>query len=155
MKTPKDEACRIPRPLKVDGRPRANDAVDGNVLSRLRLTAEELDALKRRGTVHVEQRGTRNIGKLRFRCRGRQVVRYIGGAEATRQVQQELAQWQAAYRKTRELQYLTDIARAALRTAKKTLTPYVEQAGYRYHGLAFRRRRDASTNVIEPASPGD
>lgn len=125
----------------------ASDVLEGSLLRRLRLTAEDLAVLRRQGAVQIEQRSRRNIGKLRFRRGGKQIVRYIGGAEAARQVQDELSQWQAAHRKSRELLHLAKAARAALRESKQALAPCLEPIGYRFHGLAIRRRREPPGTV--------
>jgi len=124
------------------------EASDIGLLGQLRLTAEDLAALRRQGAVQVERRGKKSIGKLRFRRGGKQVVRYIGGATAARQVQEELTKWQAAHRKSRELLRLAATARTALRGSKKALAPHLEQIGYRFHGLAIRRRREPPANGI-------
>jgi hypothetical protein len=129
----------------------ASEALQGSLLCRLRLTAEDLAALKRQGAVQVEQRGGKSIGKLRFRRGGKQVVRYIGGAEVARQVQEELIKWQAGCRKSRALLHLTKAARAALRESKVILAPHLAQIGYQFHGLAIRRRRKPPGNAAHPA----
>ncbi len=129
------------RPVAVD-HPLASDDLAARLLQRLRLTAEDLAVLRRQGAVQIEQRGRRFIGKLRFRRGSKQVVRYLGGAEAARRVQEELTKWQAQHRKSRELKRLAKVARAALRGAKKTLVLHLQQTDFRFHGLAIRRRSE-------------
>lgn len=114
-------------------------------LAQLRLTAKDLAALKRQGTVLIERRGTKCVAKLRFRSGGRQVVRYLGGAEAAREVRVELATIQAAHRQARELARITRSARKAIRAWKTTLAPYLEKHGYSFYGFQIRRQRKPRT----------
>jgi hypothetical protein len=148
MTTPIDNAINVSAQPVVVGHMATGEASDIGLLGQLRLTAEDLAALRRQGAVQVERRGKKSIGKLRFRRGGKQVVRYIGGATAARQVQEELTKWQAAHRKSRELLRLAATARTALRGSKKALAPHLEQIGYRFHGLAIRRRREPPANGI-------
>ena len=111
-------------------------------LEQLRLTAQDLAALKRQGTVLIEQRGAKHVGKLRFRSGGRQVVRYLGDVETTRKACAELAALQAAHRHAQELTRITRSARKAIRAWKKTLAPFLERNGYSFYGLQIRRQRN-------------
>lgn len=140
-------------PRVVVGSSPAQGPQEESLLRGLRLTADDLETLRRRGSVHLERRGKQIIGKLRFRRQGRQYVRYLGGEDTARRFQEELTRWQAASRKARQLVGLAKAARAALRASKQTLAPYLEPNGYRFHGLAMRRRRDASQKAADALRP--
>ena len=120
-----------------------SDSGRESVLRALRLSDADLAVLKRQGSVHRERRGQQTIRKLRFRRDGQQVVRYLGSAEATRQVKKALMEWQTPHRQSRALLRLARNAREALRSAKQTLAPHLERNGYHFHGLAIRQRRAA------------
>src|SRR4051794_27443167 len=81
------------------------------VLSRLRLTAEDLNELARQGFVSVERCGDRSVCKLRFRRKGRQVVRSIGDAAVAGAVRTDLARLQSRRNMCRELAALERAAR--------------------------------------------
>jgi len=132
MKRPVPDAIDILDEPVAAGRMVESAALRGSRLEQLRLTDEDLAALKRQGTVQIEHRDNRSIAKVRFRRGGKQMVRYIGGAEAGRQVG------------------LAKITRAALRGSKKVLAPYLEQIGYRYHGWAIRRWREPPPHSARP-----
>jgi hypothetical protein len=150
MKRPVPDAIDILDEPVAAGRMVESAALRGSRLEQLRLTDEDLAALKRQGTVQIEHRDNRSIAKVRFRRGGKQMVRYIGGAEAGRQVEEELRRWQAVHRKCRAMLGLAKITRAALRGSKKVLAPYLEQIGYRYHGWAIRRWREPPPHSARP-----
>jgi len=102
-------------PSAAEATTQTGDATPTPLLDRLRLPPADLEALRHQGTVHIEHRGGKPIGKLRFHRGGKQVVRYLGGTEAARQVQEELLRSQALYRKSRQLRRLLAEARAVLK----------------------------------------
>lgn len=131
----------------------ARDAIPAELLA-LDLIPVQLQALRRQGSVHREQRGKRaTIYKLRFRYQGRQHVKYLGTDEAAAlRMQAALRQWQAAKQRRRAQRQLLKRASQMLRTSKQTLTPLLEAEGYHYHGQAIRRRRKSvSRKVVSPA----
>jgi hypothetical protein len=112
-------------------------------LQDLNLSPEQRESLSRQGFVASEFRGSRGpFFKLRFRCGGRQIVRYLGTDPATaNRVQQEVRALQHEHRLTNELARLTRQARRLLRETKIALQPYVFEAGYRFHGFEIRKPR--------------
>lgn len=114
-------------------------------LAALRLTADDLQKLAGQGCVCAEKRGERTYYKLRFRRCGKQVVRYIGGAERATIVKQELAMLQAESKIMRELKARMKIANKALRVAKRMMEPVLQAHGFVFHGLAIRRPRNGMT----------
>ena len=114
------------------------------LLDRLRLTAADLAAIRRQGSISREQRRGKVVFKLRFRMPpdGKQCVRYLGGdpvvAEAMRQLLDHI---QKIRRLDRELGQLNRQIRRKLRSGKEEITPQLEQAGYHFHGSAIRRKR--------------
>lgn len=129
-------------------------------LDGLRLTAEDLEALRRAGSVQGEYRGKRCVYKLRFRRAEKQVVRYIGSEEKAMQVREELWRLHALDRKTRHLVRITKIALKVLRESKRALEPHLKNCGYRYHGLAIRKSckrpiRGPESAIARGANPGN
>jgi hypothetical protein len=123
-------------------------------LTRLRLTAKELKSLSRQGFVCSESRGGRIYYKLRFRCAGRQKVRYIGAhAQTARQIQEELETLQRQRRLALELSRLTRLANRTRREAKARLQPLLRAAGYTFHGHEIRRTRKSVASTVE--DPGE
>jgi hypothetical protein len=116
-------------------------------LARLRLTAEDMEALSRQGFVSREaRRRGRGCGrhryKLRFRVAGVQKVRCIGAdRDAAAQVRRELAELQKPRRADQMLARQMRAARRALREAKEASAPLLEERGYKYHGHTIRRTR--------------
>ena len=112
-------------------------------LARLALSDEQRQALRQGGFVALERRGSgKLVVKLRFRCGGRQHVRYLGAAaEVAERARRELDRFQAARRWARELQKQVRAARLALRAAKTRSAPLLQQLGLAYHGFEVRRRR--------------
>lgn len=119
----------------------AGHPMENGCLWRLRLTIDDLEALKTQGGVRTECRGRRHRYALRFRREGKQAVRYIRGADEAAQVRDELAKLQARHRATRQLSRVTEAARRALRESKASLAPYLVPHGYVFHGLAIRKVR--------------
>ena len=109
------------------------------------MTPQQWDALRLQGTVAAERRARgRPVYKLRFRIRGRQIVRYLGTDPAlAEEVRQELAQLQRPRRVERQLRRLRQEAATALRQAKAASEPLLNARGLRYHGYALRRPRGA------------
>ncbi len=102
---------------------------------------EELAALCRQGFVSEERRGKRLYYKLRFRCNGKQRVRYLGrDAARAAEVREELWKLQEPRRTELELARLDRTARRMLREAKATLAPLLAEEGFTFHGNAVRRR---------------
>jgi hypothetical protein len=112
-------------------------------LAALGLTEEDLRVLSRQGFVSCENRpGKPPLFKLRFRREGQQVVRCIGfDARRAEELREELAAIQGPRKGERRLSALTRQARRMLRTAKSETEPALNEAGFRFHGLAIRRQR--------------
>lgn len=117
----------------------------------MELTAEQLAALARQGSVVAERRGpTRRVFKLVFRYGGRQVVRYLTtDPVVAEQARRALETLQHARRAERAMQRAVRTARRALRDSKTASAPLLAQMGLSYHGYALRRRRPV--NVAAPA----
>lgn len=98
--------------------------------------------LRQQGFVNSEKRGERAYYKLRFRCEGKQVVRYIGGADLAKKVESELAHLQQETKLIRILRSKTKIANRAIRAAKQQLEPILKANGLAFHGLAIRKPRE-------------
>jgi hypothetical protein len=111
------------------------------ILPQLRLAPEHFEALRRQGFVARERgRAGRDRYKLRFRCGGRQIVRYLGSDPAVAErLHSELARCQAAHRQLRQLRRLCRQAQRLLRETQSLLSPGLEQRGYRFHGRQIRR----------------
>ncbi len=143
----------------LEGRERRREAagasVTGPELGRLRLGAEELAALARQGFVCGEGRGPGLARyKLRFRCAGRQRVKYLGSDPARAgRVRQELGALQALSRLDRRLARGTRAANRALRAVKGRLGPLL-LPGYAFRGLAVRRKRRPKIDGRDGSSPG-
>ena len=111
-------------------------------LADLGLDDEDLDALARQGFVAVERRREQTYFKLRYRCDGRQRVRYVGGRDRAQAVQAALEALQSDVRLRRRLVALCQVATRSLRDAKDTLEPLLEARGLHFHGRAIRKRRE-------------
>lgn len=113
-------------------------------LAALGLVADELEALRRQGSVVREVRGRTIVYKLRFRLRGRQRTKYLGtdGERAARiaRILQDLQRLRCIRRRLKEA--VRESANG-LRIAKRRLEPILESAGIRFHGFLPRRRRNA------------
>jgi hypothetical protein len=114
-------------------------------LERLGLTAAEIAAVARQGFVSAERRKrSMTVYKLRYRFAGRQRACYLGtDAAFAALIKTALARHPRAHRLNAELRALAREARRRLREAKQKLVPGIEQAGFRFHGYAVRRRRSA------------
>lgn len=114
-----------------------------SIWNTLRLTVEELVALRRQGFVSRERRRGQSYFKLRFRLpSGQQCVRYLGSDPIiAAQVEQELARLQSARRVERTLVKLTQHVGEKLRSGKERLAPHLDQAGFHFHGLSIRRKQ--------------
>jgi len=110
-------------------------------LRRLRLTANEMDALASQGFVRGELQRGKSIFKLRFRCDGKQRVRYLGGLTQAQAIEAELAILQRDLRLRRRLSALRQSAWQRLRDGKLKLTPPLEARNFYYHGFQIRKRR--------------
>ena len=108
------------------------------LLSRLRLSDEELIALSHQGSIRSEMRGTKKISRLRFRVHGRQHVRYVIPRDAAT-VEAELESLQKTVRVRRSLNRVARVAREMLCQRKRSLTPLLEERGYRFHGHQIRK----------------
>ena len=85
-------------------------------LARLALSDEHRQALRQGGFVALERRGAgKQVVKLRFRCGGRQHVRYLGAsAEAGEQARRELERLQGDLHLARDVRRQVRAARKAL-----------------------------------------
>lgn len=117
------------------------------ILARLEIGLTDSEALARQGFVAAEYRsgtgGRRGpYYKLRWRCGGRQRVRYLGrDAEFAEKVRDVLHHHQRRVRTRARLRKLARRARARLRQAKSRLAPLLAERGLYFHGYAIRRRR--------------
>ena len=127
------------------------------VLAALALSNEQLTALARQGFVAAEYRGKRGpFFKLRFRCKGRQMVRYLGkDVEAAERVRNAVVQLQAEHQVARQLRRLTNQARAVLRAAKLDLREGVRAAGFDFHGLEIRKKLQYGPSDFDCSASGD
>ena len=121
----------------------------------LRLTEEELVALRQQGFVSVEQRGESQYFKLRFRLGGVQRVRYLGStSETAERIRAELTSLQQERRRDRVIARLTRDAIKLLRSTKRELEPLLRVWGILFHGFSPRRIRArvvADTEVRDDA----
>jgi hypothetical protein len=108
------------------------------LLSRLRLSDEELTTLRQRGSVRSQTRGKRKVFRLRFRVLGRQHVRYVSRQDAAA-LEAELKTLQKKVRVRRSLNRVASVAREMLRQRKRALTPLLEERSYHFHGHQVRR----------------
>lgn len=111
------------------------------------MTAADFEELANQGFVSKERRGSRTYFKLRFRCAGRQAVRYIGNADRAETVKAELELLQAESKLNRELKAKVKIANEMLREAKRLMEPVLTENGFVFHGLAIRRPRQRQHNT--------
>ena len=117
---------------------------DRGALQTIGFQAEEIAALKRKGTITQERRGRDTIiFKLRYRMEGRQRVKYLGSdRRVVEQIRAELHDLQAAHRRHRRLRRLETQARTLLQDTKLRLEAPLKQAGLKFHGRAIRRPRN-------------
>jgi len=129
-------------PLDFDTHPASRSLV---ILDQLGLTPEECDSLRRQGFVAAERRGPACVVfKLRFRMRGRQVVRYLGtDPEWADTVRRALSAWQSPQHAQRLLRRTERDSRRLLRSVKPRLIQAVEAAGLKFHGRQIRRPRQS------------
>ena len=113
-------------------------------LNRLRLKEHDLKELSRQGSLAMDRRGQRAYAKLRFRRDGRQIVRYVGGAERAQAVAAELAVLQHDHRLQHHLDELGCAAVHALRVAKQKARATL--SGRR---LPFPRRRNSQMSAAD------
>jgi hypothetical protein len=128
-------------PLATHHQANTHRLADYPALASLRLDVKDLAELARQGFVSTEWRGKRTRYKLRFRRRGRQVVRFVGGPQEVALIEQELAKLQSRHRLQLELKTLDRLARQELRDSKSRLMPLIEREGFKFHGRAIRRPR--------------
>ena len=114
--------------------------------------AGDLGDLADQGFVCEERRGDRTYYKLRFRRSGKQVVRYIGGADRASIVKQELSILQAESKIMRELTAKVRIVNKMIREAKQTMEPVLKANGFVFHGLAIRRPRRQQNSTTTNSS---
>jgi hypothetical protein len=112
------------------------------LLSRLRLSDEELAALSHQGTIRGEMRGTKKIFRLRFRVHGRQHVRYVS-PQVVAALEAEIESLQKAVRVRRNLNRVARVARKMLRQRKRSLTLFLDERRYHFHGHQVRRYRNS------------
>lgn len=127
-----------------------NSTTNTPVLSSLRLSAVDIEALAQQGFVAGEMRNGRLHYKLRFRVRCKQHVRYLGTSpELASEVATELHQLQATRRTLRKLGRDAREVRSALRAAKQSLAPVLHPLGLHFHGLRLRKQRSSgNTNSL-------
>jgi hypothetical protein len=113
------------------------------LLAELELDSADVAALRRQGFVSREVRGGgRIVYKLRFRLDRRQRVKCLGAdEELARRVEETLSRLQRPRRKTLVIGRLTREAARLLRDGKRRIEPWLDAAGYRFHGQAIRRPR--------------
>lgn len=110
-------------------------------LARFQFDAPAYAALARQGFVATEHRGQGTYYKLRFRCGGRQIVRYLHGADEAAAVRAALQTLQQGRRRERTLRQIASAGRQLLRDAKRQLEPLVAARGWKFHGRCVRRPR--------------
>ena len=108
----------------------------------LGLSAEDIGALKRQGSVAKENRGDRTVYKLRWRVAAKQRTKYLGTDLAgVNCIQEQLRQHQSICRIKKQLRDLGREGRAVLRETKLRLQPLLEEIGLAFHGWEIRRPR--------------
>ena len=114
-----------------------------SVLDQVGLEPNEWVALRRQGYVSREGRGPdRAVFKLRFRCDGRQRVKYLGTNPVRAQrAAVELSRLQAARHVERLHKRVRREVSELLRDGKRRLEPMLEGTEFRFHGRAIRRHR--------------
>ena len=111
-------------------------------LEKLRLSPEEMQALRRQGFVATETRANVVFFKLRFRLNGRQRTRYLGTDPTRGQaIATELLKVQRQKRIHRQIARLDVAAGRTIREWKTRLVPLLEKEGLYFHGLAVRGKR--------------
>ena len=134
------QRCSQPRTAIIESQD--NRIAEFPALAALRLTAGDLEALAVQGFVGEERRGNRTYYKLRFRRAGKQVVRYVGGADRAAIVKEELAHAPGRNKGHATTQSQeSKIANKMIREAKQTMEPVLKANGFVFHGLAIRRPR--------------
>jgi hypothetical protein len=116
-------------------------------LAKLRLVDGDLDELADQGFLAQERRRDCAYYKLRFRRGGRQIVRYVGGANEAAVITEELKKLRAGCRLRRELRALDCSARQMLRDSKSQLEPLLVERGFRFHGRAIRQPRASRPQI--------
>lgn len=111
------------------------------VLASLRLNDTDLAELSHQGFISREKRGGRIYYKLRFRCHGKQVVRYIGHTQRAAAVEGELLDLQSETIARRKLNAVVKVGNRMLRDSKTQLEPILASHGFAFHGLSIRRVR--------------
>lgn len=120
-------------------------------LAALGLKTEEIAALRQQGFVACEARAGRVIYKLRFRLRGRQRVRYLGTDPARADGVERLIQAiQSGRRFKKQLRELDHEVTEKLKNLKQRLSPFLDRAGLKFHGLAIRLPRARSPETTKP-----
>jgi hypothetical protein len=109
-------------------------------LSALWLTTQELQQLSRQGGIRQERRGEKTIWKLRYRCDGRQHVKYIP-IQQLDVVRAELSALQSLTRLRRALKQCTQRAKLYLKKTKAEVEALTENSDYYFHGFEIRRSR--------------
>ena len=123
--------------------PTASDTESRSVLAGLRLTATQLDALRKQGFIRREQRGTKIKYRLTFRHDGKRHSRCIPPQDVAT-LESELAALKRGARARRELVQLAKLARQKLRERRHRIGPELEARGFYLHGQTLRRRRVAA-----------
>jgi len=124
----------------------ATSAAEGDSLARLRLAADEQQALAQQGFVSAEYReqNGRRYGpyfKLRWRQDGRQRVRYLGrDLSRAEQVSAALANLQRSLQLVRDASSMMAEVRKEMRKLKETLEPHLASQGMHLHGYIARRK---------------
>jgi hypothetical protein len=122
-------------------------------LAKLSLSEADLAELAHQGSLAPERRGSRTYYKLRFRRGGRQLVRYVGGADQAALVSEELSALQTTRRLERQLNEVGRAARQLQRDAKAKLEPLLAECGFRFHGQAIRRSRRSHQQITSVFPP--
>jgi hypothetical protein len=114
------------------------------VIASLRLTAEQLELLKRQGYVECRAAGSA-LGYWRLRFRQNKSLKsvYLGGEAArVNQLKRELLDLQAAHHQFGELQRVVRRSTVCIRQWKQQLSPILQACGCHFHGHAVRRFRN-------------
>lgn len=91
------------------------------------------------------------IYKLRFRLGGRQRVRYLGtNQEEADDVERLVQALQSGRRIKKQLRELDHEVTEKLKTLKQRLSPFLDRAGLKFHGLAIRLPRARSPETAKP-----
>jgi hypothetical protein len=127
-------------------------------LSALTLSAEELAAVQRGGSVSRKPRGRHGfVFLLRFQLNGKQKAAYVGTDPAlAKKIQAAIEDLQRPRKLLQRLRKRIQEVRQYLASIKPLMEPHVLAAGYHFHGRTIRRlRQPAEGTFPDPAAEAE